>query len=712
MRQLTLNLSTGDISTLEVPVPKIQKGCLLIRTRCSLISSGTERAIYNFSKSNIFNKAKSQPDRVKEVLDKIKSDGIISTYESVINKLDSSIPIGNSNVGEVIGIGSGVSGFKIGDRVVSNGPHSEIILVPHNLCSIIPDSVNDEEAAFTVLSSIALQGIRLSNPTFGETFLVSGLGLIGLLGVQILKANGCKVLGIDPDGKKCKLAEALGVKTFQLDENNDPLSWILDNTDGVGIDAAIITASTNSNEPVNFSARACRQRGRIILVGVTGLDLRRDLFYKKEITFQVSCSYGPGRYDKVYEKEGKDYPLGFVRWTEKRNFESVLKAIKNKSIKTENLISHKIDFLKSSEAFEILNSNKSVLGILLVFKKDQIKLSNSIFLSQNKSKKIKYKPQNAIVNFIGAGNYAKRVLIPSLNKLNVELRKLSSNNGLDAALIGRKYNFSEITTNSYELINDKDANIIFIASRHDSHADYVIESIKRNKNIFVEKPLCLNLNDLNKIKKSYSDNVKVNKGNSPILMIGFNRRFAPLAVKLKNIIDKFSSPKAFIYTINAGAIPPENWINNPAIGGGRLIGEACHFVDMLRFLAGSKIKTFNISKSKSNLDISDTFCINLEFESGDIGNINYFSNGSKSFPKERIEVFSNNSVIILDNFKKIKCWGISSRFNKRTFIQNKGNLDCVRSFLESVKKGKESPISIEEIFEVHELLLGIKKLKK
>ena len=293
-------------------IPKIKKGFLLIRTICSLISSGTERTLYNFSKSSILEKARNQPDRVKDVLDKIKSDGIFSTYESVINKLDSSIPIGNSNVGEVIGIGSGVSGFKIGDRVVSNGPHSEIVLVPKNLCARIPDSVNDEEAAFTVLSSIALQGIRLANPTFGETFLVSGLGLIGLLAVQILKANGCKVLGIDPEENKCKLAEALGAKSFQLDENNDPLPWILGNTDNIGIDGAIITASTKSNEPVNFSAKACRQRGRIILVGVTGLDLRRDLFYKKEITFQVSCSYGPGRYDAVYEKEGKDFPLGFL----------------------------------------------------------------------------------------------------------------------------------------------------------------------------------------------------------------------------------------------------------------------------------------------------------------------------------------------------------------------------------------------------------------
>lgn len=708
MRQLTLNLSTGEISLLEVPTPKIKKGFLLIRTRFSLISSGTERTLYNFSKSSILEKAKNQPDRVKDVLDKIKSDGIFSTYESVINKLNSSIPIGNSNVGEVIGIGSGVSGFKIGDRVVSNGPHSEIVLIPYNLCAKIPDSVNDEGAAFTVLSSIALQGIRLANPTFGETFLVSGLGLIGLLAVQILQANGCKVLGIDPEENKCKLAEALGAKTFQLDENNDPLPWILGNTDGIGIDGAIITASTKSNEPVNFSAKACRQRGRIILVGITGLDLRRDLFYKKEITFQVSCSYGPGRYDDVYEKEGKDYPLGFVRWTEKRNFKSVLKAIENKSIKFENLISHKIDFLNASEAFEILNSNKNVLGILLFYKKDKTKLSNRIFLSENQSNKIKYKSQNAIVNFIGAGNYAKRVLIPSLNKLNIKLGKLSSNNGLDAALIGKKYNFSEITTNSYELLNDKDANVIFIATRHDSHAEYVIESIKRNKSVFVEKPLCLNINDLNKINKTYLENLKNNPECAPILMMGFNRRFAPLSVKLKNIIDKFSTPKAFIYTINAGSISPDNWIHNQEIGGGRLIGEACHFVDMLRFLSGSRIKTLNIAETKSNLDVSDTFCINLEFESGDVGNINYFSNGANSFPKERIEVFSNNSVIILDNFKKIKLWGITSRLNKSNFIQNKGNFECVRAFINAVNKGKKSPIDFQEIIEVHELLLGIK----
>ena len=709
MRQLTLNFTTGEISVLEVPTPKIQKGCLLIRTRCSLISSGTERTIYNFSKSNILEKAKNQPDRVKEVLDKIKSDGLFTTYESVINKLDSSIPIGNSNVGEVIGIGKGVNGFKIGDRVVSNGPHSEIVSVPHNLCARIPDCVNDEEAAFTVLGSIALQGIRLSNPTFGETFLVSGLGLIGLLAVQILKANGCTVLGIDPKEKKCKLAEALGAQAFQLDEYVDPLPWILGNTDNLGIDGAIITASTKSNEPVNLAAKACRKRGRIILVGVTGLDLRRDLFYKKEINFQVSCSYGPGRYDNVYEKEGKDYPLGFVRWTEKRNFKSVLQAIENKSIKLESLISHKIDFLNSSKAFEILNSNKSLFGILLLYKKDEIKMDNSILLSEKQSNKIKYKSKNAVVNFIGAGNYASRVLIPSLKKLNVKLDKLSSNNGLDASLIGRKYNFSEITTNSYKLLNDKDSNIIFIASRHDSHAEYVIESIKRNKNIFVEKPLCLNISELNKIKKTYIDRKENNNGIPPILMIGFNRRFAPLTKKFKNIIDKFTSPKAFIYTINAGSIPRENWIHNPEIGGGRLIGEACHFVDMLRFLTGSRIKNLNISKSKSNLDICDTFCMNLEFESGDVGNINYFSNGSKSFPKERIEVFSNNSVVILDNFKRIKCWGINIRFNKRLFIQNKGNLDCVREFIEAVKKGKESPIPIEEIFEVHELLLGTQK---
>ena len=367
LKQLLQSLATGASELPSLPAPAVGKGQLLIRTSCSIVSAGTERMLVEFGKASWINKARQQPDKVQQVLEKVHSDGILATLDSVRSKLDQPLPLGYCNVGTVVALGEGVSGFRVGDRVASNGPHAELVAVPQNLCAIIPSGVSNEAASFTVLASIGLQGIRLAEPTLGETFVVSGLGLIGLLTAQLLSAQGCRVLGLDPDPTKCSLAEDLGVTALNLSSGVDPVAWCMEHTNDVGVDGVLITAATTSSDPVHVAAQACRQRGRIVLVGVTGLDLRRDLFYKKELTFQVSCSYGPGRYDPSYEQEGNDYPIGLVRWTEQRNFQAVLNAISTGSLSTDLLVSHRFQIDQAGAAYELLSSATPSLGILLQY---------------------------------------------------------------------------------------------------------------------------------------------------------------------------------------------------------------------------------------------------------------------------------------------------------------------------------------------------------
>ncbi len=710
MKQITYSLSKGIISIEEVPIPKISPNNLLIKTNCSLISSGTERMLIDFGKSNLIQKAQKQPEKLNEVINKFITDGIYPTISAVTSKLDQPIKLGYCNAGTVVAVGDNVDGFKIGDRVVSNGPHSDYVLVPKLLCSKIPDNVSFKEAVFTVIGSVGLQGIRLANATLGETFLVSGLGLLGIITCQILKANGCKVLGIDPDLEKIKFAKSLNIETLHLTKNSDPVSWAYKMTSLKGLDGAFITASTSSSDPIDIAANSCRKKGRIILLGVTGMELKRSVFYKKELSFQVSCSYGPGRYDSQYEQDANDYPLPYVRWTAQRNFEAILYSISNGSINTKPLTTKIFDICEARSAYDHLTSQQTNLGILLTYDQNTENIKEETNQKIIKNKNYKRTNTNSKISVIGAGNYASRILIPNLKKAGGNLETICSSDGSNPTFLAKKFNFKFASTDTERFINDDVAEGIVITTRHDSHAELVQSALKAGKKVFLEKPLCLNNEELLSIKNLYYQlyaEAKVGNCDFPFLMMGFNRRFANLVVNLKKSLDNISAPKSFIYTCNAGYLPKDHWLNQSKKGGGRLIGEACHFVDLLLFLSGSRISNIEINALNDKIYLSENFTINLRFFDGSIGAVHYMSNGSKSYPKERIEVFSGGKVLRLDNFRKLSAWGIKGFSSKRSFIQDKGNFNCAKTFISCLENNKESPISPEEIFSVQSWLLKI-----
>ena len=699
MKQLLQSLRDGSTKIIEAPVSSPKTGNILIKTLYSLVSSGTEKTLVDFGKANLIDKAKQQPDKVKDVLNKIKTDGINSTYEAIVSKLDKPIPLGYCNVGVVEETGESVEEFKKGDLVVSNGSHAEFVTVPKNLCAFLPNSIPPQYGTFVPLASIGLQGVRLLKPELGETILVSGLGLIGQLTCQILKNNGCNVLGVDPDEGRCNLAKSFGVDVFKLSETNNPLSWTMQKTKNIGVDGVIITAATNSSEPIHQAAEACRKRGRIIMVGVTGINLRRDLFYKKELSFQVSCSYGPGRYDNFYEQEGNDYPIGFVRWTEKRNFESVINLIGQNKIDLEKLITHEFEFQNANKAYELLSSPENNLGIILSYENLKHKIQNEIEIT-NLNEELTFK-ENTGLGLIGAGEYANRILLSAFSKAGADFRTIVSNDGVAPAYLGRKYKFQKASTKFNSIIDDDLCNSVLITTRHDSHAELVKKSLISGKNVFVEKPLCLNQRELDEIKSIHKEN--------QILMIGFNRRFAPLIINLKEKLSKINGKKAFIYTCNAGKLQSNHWLKDQKAGGGRLIGEACHFIDLLIFLSGSLIQDASYFFIEGEGLSKDTFSINLKFEDGSIGTVNYLENGSRDYPKERIEVFSEGNIFRLDNFNKLKYWGNMGFKNIRKFTQDKGHINCAKAFLRSINNGKPSPIPFNEICNTHEVIFNLLK---
>jgi predicted dehydrogenase len=639
-----------------------------------------------------------QPDKVKMVLNKISTDGLKPTLEMVFNKLDRPLPLGYCNVGIIDDLGSGINNFKIGDRVISNGKHAEVVNVPVNLCAKVPDTVSDEEASFTVLASVALQGIRLVKPTLGEAIVVIGLGLVGLMTVQLLRANGCRVLGLDFDKEKLLLAKKFGAEVVDLNKE-DPLAAADLFSRGRGVDAVIVAATTSSDKPIHQATQMCRKRARIVLVGVTGLKLSRDDFFKKELTFQVSASYGPGRYDPNYEEKGQDYPVGFVRWTEQRNFEAVLDMIAKGALDVKSLISNRFNIAEANKAYELIIGDKPSLGILLSYPGVEItEASRKISFLDNKNiTENNKKNQKVKVSFLGSGNYATSILIPAFKATNSDLVSVASDTGVSGAYVGRKYGFDETTTDSDRLFRDDKTDAIVIATRHNNHAESVLKAIEAKKHIYVEKPLCLTIDELDKIENAYSF--------SNILMVGFNRRFSPQVKKMKFLLDNVSGPKAIVMTINAGYISREHWTQDLEVGGGRIIGEACHFLDLLRFLIGNPITSHKIQFMDSLM--KDTASIYLSFSDGSIGTIHYYANGSKTFPKERIEVFAGGGVLQLDNFRKLYGYGWPGFKKMNLWYQDKGQKACAKVFIDAISKGSQSPIPIDEIFEVSRISIKL-----
>lgn len=707
MKQILQDMANGGTTVTEAPVPQCSKGHLLISTTTSLISAGTERMLVGFGKASLIDKARQQPEKVKMVLEKVQTDGLLTTYDAVKSKLAQPLALGYCNVGLVHELGSNVENFQVGDRVVSNGPHADMVKVPKNLCAKIPDNVSDESASFAVVASIGLQGIRLAQPTLGESFVVTGAGLIGLLTIQMLRANGCRVLAIDFDQSKLDLAKQFGAEICNPGKGEDPVAVGLAFSRGTGVDGVIITASTKVSDPVTQAARMSRKRGRIILVGVTGLELNRADFYEKELSFQVSCSYGPGRYDTEYEDKGNDYPLGFVRWTEQRNFVAVLDMMAAGTLNIEPLITQRFEFEDAPKAYDALTEDKSGLGLLLKYNSPvESRLEKRVVL-----RPITIEPKNAVVGFIGAGNYASRILIPAFKKASSQLHTIVTSGGINGVIHGEKTGFAEASTDIDDLLNNKDINTVAIATRHNSHAYFVEKVLASGKNVFVEKPLALTIEEIEKIETVYNQNIQNNQ--YARVMVGFNRRFSPQVQKMKTLLDTVKEPKSFIMTMNAGAIPADHWTQDNTVGGGRIIGEACHFIDLMRFLAGSKIVSIQarrMGETDAVQVLEDKASITLGFEDGSFGTIFYLANGASSFPKERVEVFTAGRVLQLDNFRKLKGFGWPG-FNKMNlWRQDKGQDACAAVFVDSIRDGKEAPIPADEIFEVARVTIQVAEI--
>lgn len=692
MKQLLQDLKNGEILLEEIPLPNCGNNEVLIKTEKSLISPGTERMLLEFGKSSYIQKAKQQPDKVKMVVDKIKTDGLLPTMETVFAKLGEPMPLGYCNAGIVIEVGKNVTEFKIGDRVVSNGAHSEVVVVGKNLVAKIPDNVSYEQASFTVIASIALQGIRLFQPTLGEKVVVTGLGLIGQLTLEFLKANGCDAIGIDIDQSKVDLARSNGFQALNPAKGEDPEAFIANYTDEIGADGVIITAATKSNGPIEQAAKICRRKGRIVAVGAIGMDIPRPPFYEKELSFYISSSYGPGRYDSKYEVEGIDYPVGYVRWTQNRNFQAILQLLSSGSLNFDYLITHKYKFLEAPKAYNEILNNREALGVVLEYEKiGSIVVEKKIDINSSSTEDF----DSVNIGVIGSGNFTKLVVLPILKEADANLVGISSAKGLSSSISAKKFGFDYSTTDYNELLNDNKINTIFITTRHNNHADLIIKSLEAGKNVFVEKPLAINM-------KQLADVIKVckkleNENRLPHLMVGFNRRFSSFAIDIFKKTQGRSSPLAMNMTINAGKLPKDLWVHDPNIGGGRIIGEGCHFIDTMSYFAKSNVSSIYSSALNSHKELSiknDNIIMNLTFEDDSIGTLSYLSNGNKSYPKERMSLFCEGKVYELDNYKKVNAFGANGM---KKFSQDKGHKAEMLGFIENIKSPQESLISLESL---------------
>lgn len=709
MKQILQDMAKGGTTLAEAPAPLISSSHLLIHTTTSLISAGTERMLVGFGKASYIDKARQQPEKVKMVLEKVATDGLMTTIEAVQSKLAQPLPLGYCNVGIVAEVGAGVGGFHVGDRVVSNGPHADVVKVSKNLCSHIPDAVNDESAAFVVVASIGLQGIRLAQPSLGEAFVVTGAGLIGLLTVQLLRAQGCRVLAIDFDESKLTLARQFGAQTCNPGTGEDPVAAGMVLSRGNGVDGVIITASTSSSDPVTQAAQMCRKRGRIVLVGVTGLELNRADFYEKELSFQVSCSYGPGRYDPNYEVKGQDYPLGFVRWTEQRNFEAVLDMLASGQLDVRPLITHRFAFEDAPKAYEALTADKMGLGILLQYTSpSEQRMARNVALKPT----VMFAPQRPVMGFIGAGNYASRMLIPAFKAAGAQFHTIVTAGGISGVIHGEKAGFAEASTDMAALLANPSINTVAIVTRHDTHARFVAQALQAGKHVFVEKPLAIEAEGLVEVRAAYDAAQASGAQGGPQLMVGFNRRFSPQVQKMKALLVPVKESKSFIMTMNAGVIPANHWTQDNAVGGGRIIGEACHFIDLMRFLAGSPIVSVQARRmgDAPGMTITeDKASITLGFKDGSFGTIMYLANGAASFPKERVEVFAAGRVLQLDNFRKLKGYGWPGFSKMNLWKQDKGQNACAAAFLQALEKGVPA-ISPDEVFEVARVSIEVAEL--
>jgi len=692
MQQLTQKLGSGEMNIQELPFPQIAKGFVLIKNHYSLISAGTEGSTVSTARKNLFGKAKERPQQVKQVLDVLKKQGPLQTYRAVTKKLDAYSPLGYSCSGEIIEVGEGVTEFQTGDLVACGGVgyanHAEIVSVPVNLCVKLQKDANLRNAAYNTLGAISLQGVRQADLRLGESCAVIGLGLIGQLVSLQLKASGVKVVGIDISESMVKIAEKNNAVNLSLTRNTSGIEDKISNfTNGMGVDAVIIAAATNCLDPVNFAGSIARKKGKVVILGSvpTGFE-RNPYWYKKELELKMSCSYGPGRYDINYEERGVDYPYSYVRWTEKRNMEAFQYLISSGTINIDYLTTHEFDFKDATKAFDlVINRKEPFIGIALKYDFKKIHTKDKILINKNK------KEGTIKLSFIGAGNYAQGNLLPNI-PVNDKIERVGilTNNGTTSKRVAEKFKFQFCTSEEKDIFNDK-TNTLFISTRHDSHACYVIKGLDENKNIFVEKPLCLYEDELEKIKKKVSETGKN-------IMVGFNRRFSPLSEIVKKRLG--NGPMSMIYRVNAGSIPKDNWIQNKEIGGGRIIGEACHFIDYLTFINGSVPVKLSAQALANPDGLNDTVNIIIQFENGSTGVIAYYSNGATKLSKEYIEIYSSGTTAIISDFRKLEIYGEGKTYKKKLINQNKGQSQMVKLFFEDLLNTGKTPIDFSEIYSV------------
>jgi len=688
MKQLIQSLQTGETILAEVPRPQVRKGHVLIRTHRTLVSLGTERMLVEFGKSNLIEKARQQPDKVKMVFDKVKTDGLLPTLEAVFTKLGEPLPLGYCNAGEVLEVGEGVTGFKPGDRVASNGPHAEFVCVPKNLVARVPDDVSYAEAAFTVIGAIGLQGIRLAAPTLGETVVVSGLGLIGLITAELLLANGCRVVGFDFDAHKVRLAREKGVEAFDLSVGTDPVQAVLGLTDGIGADAVLVTASAKGDEVIAQAARMSRKRGRIVLVGVVGLHLNRADFYEKELSFQVSCSYGPGRYDDDYEKRGHDYPLPFVRWTENRNFQTVLGAIAAGRLDVKRLVTEEVPLDAYGNIYGDLGG-KSAIASLLTY---EGAADNATAVRTGARLPARAGGGGeATLAIVGAGNFTKMTLLPALSGLKADVKYIVSASGVSGTHLAKKHGIAYSSTAYEDALRDPGVQAVLITTQHNLHADMTVQALQAGKHVFVEKPLVITEDELARVLAAYR------QGHTSVV-VGFNRRFSPFIRKAKSLLGPAAGPMNIVITANAGAIPANHWTQHLAVGGGRIIGEACHFIDLVAHLAGSPITEVLASALGTHpAPNSDNVTVVLKCADGSQGVVNYFANGHKSYPKERIEIYAQGRVLVVDNFRKLEGYGFKGGAAAMRGRQDKGHKAQFEAYLAFLRGGGAPPVPFDAV---------------
>jgi len=690
MKQVLQNRKTGRPFVGEVPVPALQRGRVLVRTVASLISAGTERAAVELVSKGLVQEARQRPDLVKAVVAKVKNEGLLNTFASVRDKMAASQALGYSAAGIVAAVGEDVSEFQVGDRVACAGvgfaSHAEVLSVPKNLCVHLPEGVSFESGAYGTLGAIALQGVRLAEPTLGESVVVIGLGLVGQLTIQLLKANGCRVFGLDLDQTRVALALELGADKAAVSSETSAKeieTW----TRGHGADAVLITAATDSNEPVELAARVSRLKGRVIIVGMTGMNIPRQPFFSRELKLVISMSYGPGRYDPEYEERGHDYPLPYVRWTEKRNIESFLELIAEQRINVERLTTHRFPIAEADRAYQLISGElrEPNLGVVLNYD-PEVEVVRKISLG---AAPVRKSEQSIVLGVIGAGGYVPAMLLPHFKTEGVEFRSIATASGISAHDVGKRFGFAYAVSSAEEVLNAAEVNLIVVGTRHDLHAELARKALERNKHVFVEKPLALSDEQLDAVLEAAGSS-------TGRLMVGFNRRFSPLAQRAKAFFNDRDTPLSMLYRVNAGRIPKEHWTQNREEGGGRIVGEVCHFIDLMQFLAGAPpVSVFaeSVSAKSSKIVDADSVFITLRFADGSNGAVAYLSEGDKGLAKERLEIFGGGRVFVLDDFRRATLYKDGREEQVVLKAPDKGQQAQVRA----VCKGGIAPISLDEI---------------